>query len=544
MFSSQELLEYTRLFTEFEGDITSNPIYIAVMNKLHIAKQEFTFYENGLLNDSTVLYNNESIETGEYYRTRKEFHFGIYDLYTYFDKNFNITDEILDTTKYICEITFIGLSRFKLIKNSLHYLLHDEMTGIYNHNYYIRHLQGLISEGIVSDYVAVFLNIRNCRYLNTVFGSRITDKIIYTLANKLDEMTDSSLKECASRLGGDFFNLIVHKSNLEKFTSTFTNFQIEFDYESDHIIYPISFKAGIAILDDSFDTPDKIMMSISAAHAVARNTQIEPPIVYFSQSILETRIVNEKVTKNLAEDLKSNKLLVYFQPYVKISDNDHSIVGAEALLRWRREDRLITASEIVPLAEQTKLIIDIDMYVIEKVCSKINEWKKQGIKTLPVSCNLSEQDIKANNLAPRIISILEKYNIDKNDITFEFSESAFVHEPVLMSNFIKEIKKYGIRIGIENYSNSFLPYKLFTESSFDYIKIDYKNIDTSNSHVILVLDSIINLSHSLGIEVIIKAASDDKIIANSIKNGCNIFQSEYYEKPVSERFFENKLKNQ
>lgn len=544
MFSNEELFQFSKLFTEYQGSFIEAPCFLHVIDKLHIVKLDYIFYENNLPTDPVVIYEDKTKTPGKLYQTRKDFNYGIFIIRTYFDNDQEITEEIEETVKYITEITYLGVSRIKLTTSAVYYLLHDELTGIYNNNYFNRHVTNLIKDNDISEYAALFLNIRNCRYLNAVFGNRITDKMIISLATSLDEMTDSSRGECVARLGGDFFTLIVLKENLEKFTSVLSNFNVEFDFESDHIAYPISLKAGIALLDETYDSFDAIMCSISAAHAVAKVTTAEPPVVYFTQSLIETKFLNDKMVNDLSEDLNASKLFVYYQPYVKVNGDDKKVIGCEALLRWRYEDRMLPASEIIPLAEKSKIILDIDLFVIEKVCSKINEWKANGYNTVPVSINLSEIDLKICNLAPKIIGIINKYNLDCNDITFEFSESAFVHEPVLMRNFVNAIKELGFKIGIEDYTNSFLPYKLFTENAFDYIKVDYKNIDTSNPNLLVILDSIIKLAQSLGIDVIIKGANEQTLIDKSIENGCSVFQSEFFGKALSERFFENKIKNQ
>lgn len=544
MLTNEEIYNYSLIFTEHKGNFTESPHYLNVINKLHIAKMDYLFYEHHEERDPILVYENHDLEIGESYVTRKSFDFGTFELRVFFDKTANITQEIIDTWKYICEISYLGISRIKLISNSMYYLFHDEMTGVYNTLYFNRHISNLIENNCISNYTAMYLNIRNCRYLNSVFGNKITDKIIVTLAHSLSDMIDETSGECISRLGGDFFTIIVLKENANKFIEKLTCFPIEFDYELDHINYPLSIKAGIANLDDTYDSFNKIMMAISAAHAVAKTSEMEPPIVYFSKSLYESKFIRDQLTNDFSRDLKANKVFVYFQPYNKIEGDVKTLVGCEALIRWRRDERLMTAAEIIPFAEKSKVILDVDMFVVDKVCSKIKEWKSLGYKTVPVACNLSVFDIKHSNMANDLINIIDKHGIDYSDITFEFNESAFVNEPVLMRNFVNEMRKYGIKIGIEDYSNSFLPYKLFTESAFDYIKIDYANIDTSNKELLLILKSVVSIAKSLEIEVIIKGANDLEIINDSINNNCNVFQCEHFDKPVSERFFENRLKNQ
>lgn len=545
MITEKEYSEFSKVFTESSIDeFSSRKEFIVVMKKLNIAKLEFTMYKNGLPGEADVIYCDAELtpSTTPLYE-RKHFNYGFFELRTYLSDGVEITEKTKEELSLTAEITYLGVSRLRLVDNALHNLYHDELTGVYNHNYFLRHVDGLIKSKTISKYTALYLNISKCRYLNTIFGSRITDQIIITLARDLDAMTEPDNGECLSRLGGDFFTLIVLKEHVSKFLDKFEKFPIECDYETDHISYNLVIKAGISVLDDSYTSVDSVMASISAAHSISKNT-VGQSIVYFTPALFANNFANESLIDELSADLNASRLMVYYQPCIHFDGTNRTINGAEALLRWRRKEEMVIASDIIPLAEETKLIMEIDLYVINKVCTKITQWKAAGYKTPPVSCNLSIMDLKFNNMTESIIDIIKSHNVEFSDITFEFSEAAYEQEPELINSFIKEMKKYGIRIGIEDYSNSFLPFKIFTESGFDYIKIDYGKINTNDKKMLTILDSVIELTKTLGIDIIIKNIHDEDVISKYVQNGCHSFQSEHFEKPLSERFFENRLKNQ
>ena len=126
----------------------------------------------------------------------------------------------------------------------------------------------------------------------------------------------------------------------------------------------------------------------------------------------------------------------------------------------------------------------------------------------------------------------------------EFNETAFSNEPELTKFIINRLKEKGVKVGLDNCADVYFSYKTFTLSDFDYIKIDYRSIDSSDSRKLIILKNAIRLAMDLNIEVIVEGIADDSLIMELVDIGCNSFQSIYFDKPLSERFFENKLKNQ
>ena len=513
-------------------------------DELGIARCDFVTYKNGTPDEPYEICQFSKPVSNEHHSYHFENLFTAAEIRTFLKDG---TTSVEPDKKFLLDLwdrtIFRSVNCFILSTQASYNLMYDQMTGIHNQNYFLRHLGKLCSAGVQSNYVAYYMNIRNCRFLNNVFGNYATDEIIKHFAQGLDAQLDKQNGECLSRLGGDFFTMITLKENRDKILKLIGAFPIDFTFGTDRIIYTISLRAGVTEIDSNFATPDLIMASICAAFSLTKSGNKNTNVAFYDEQV--GSLLNNKSTieTELRKDLDSGRLLVYYQPYVRLNNDEVNLVGAEALLRWRREDRMITPVEFIPIAERNKFISDIDFYVLEKVCEKLSEWKKEGLDIVPVSCNFSEFDLKIPDLADKIISVLNKYELEPSNITIEFIETAFMNEPELTKYIINQLKDYGIRVGLDNCSDVYFSYKTFTDSTFDYIKIDYRSIDVTDSKKLIVLKNAIRLAMDLDIDVIVEGTADDALIKELSDFGCKTFQSIYFDKPLSERFFENKLKN-
>ncbi len=547
-YIDEGLYKFNCACTEYKGgSFNELQDFVSYAKELGIGKIDEIIYVKGNPTEPVVLYSENADLTGcEKFSLRKPSMDDILELQlTMLPGNKISEEDNLAVIKAFLNTVFLSVNSNRLTIISKFNLMHDELTGIHNQNYFMRNLYEITGKGLAANYTAFYMNIRNCRFLNKVFGNYATDEIIKYFAVNFDAMTDKENGECLSRLGGDFFTLLALKENVDKYVKLLTSFPVDFTFGTDRISYTISLRAGAAALTPFFDTPDKIMSAITAAFSLTKSIKENPAIVFYDARINDEYYESSDVERDLRKDLHDEKLLVYYQPYIKVCQATHTeaIVGCEALLRWRRMDRMITPDEIIPIAEHGKFISEIDFYVLDKVCQKIKDLKDRGTPVVPASVNFSEFDLKINDLASRIIGLIDSYGVDHSLIWIEFNETAFMSEPFLMQFVIDELHAAGIRVGIDNCSDSFFSFKTLTGYKFDYIKIDYRSIDTSDSKKLTVLNCVIHLSKKLGIDIIIEGISNDDLIDEVKSTGCTIFQSNYFEKPMSERFFENKLKN-
>ena len=137
----------------------------------------------------------------------------------------------------------------------------------------------------------------------------------------------------------------------------------------------------------------------------------------------QRHIRNGQMENAFVEAIRNEEFVVYLQP--KYSVETEEIVGAEALVRWKRaEGTMVSPGEFIPLFEKDGLIVRLDEYVFRKVCSIQGERIRSGKKILPISVNLSRASIHYDNMICRYVKIVEENGIPFSSVPIELTETA------------------------------------------------------------------------------------------------------------------------
>ena len=128
----------------------------------------------------------------------------------------------------------------------------------------------------------------------------------------------------------------------------------------------------------------------------------------------------------LRHALQRNELEVHYQPLIDLGEQ--SIIGAEALVRWRHPRfGLVMPGEFIPLAEENGLIADIGEHVLEIVCRDIKRWRERGLHTGKISLNLSARQFRRGKLVTGIRHIIERHGLGGDSFAFELTETVLMH---------------------------------------------------------------------------------------------------------------------
>lgn len=131
--------------------------------------------------------------------------------------------------------------------------------------------------------------------------------------------------------------------------------------------------------------------------------------------------MENKLRKALAGD----EFIIYYQPVMDIRTGH--LTGLEALIRLQDPDKgLIAPIELIPFAEENNLIIAIGEWIIKEVCLHYSEWQKSGLKTIPVSVNLSSKQFTQKNIAKNILDCLKTFKVPTHSFELEITEMVFL----------------------------------------------------------------------------------------------------------------------
>jgi len=254
---------------------------------------------------------------------------------------------------------------------------------------------------------------------------------------------------------------------------------------------------------------------------------------------------NEKLAQlktSLYRALKREEFLVYYQP--QISMNTGKIVGAEALVRWQDHEKgLIPPTEFIPIAEKTGFIIPLGEWILETACQQIQAWKNDGFSGLRVAVNLSPRQFHQPDLSSRVAQILEKVGLASSSLELELTESLMVEDVKSAIATLTKLKNLGISISIDDFGTGYSSLSYLTQYPFDALKIDrsfVRNI-TDGSRNAAIVKAIIEMAHSLRLEVIAEGVETDTEKDFLRRSECDVMQGYLFSPPLSAADFEKLL---
>ena len=234
---------------------------------------------------------------------------------------------------------------------------------------------------------------------------------------------------------------------------------------------------------------------------------------------------------------------VYFQPIVDV--NKKEVTHLETLLRFKCDEfGRISPMEFIPLLEKSGLIIPVGKWVLEKAiqaCLSLKKYQSQ----LKVNVNISYVQVLKSAILNDILSIMKKYNVDRNRLVIELTESGFIESDRSFVNFCNQLKENSILLALDDFGTGYSNFHYLYNLKPDCIKVDrglMKNA-LSNDYENLLLKHMIDMAHSVGVNMCIEGIETEEELHKVLEMGSDFIQGFYYSKPLPFNEITDYLKN-
>ncbi|MEG1003404.1 putative bifunctional diguanylate cyclase/phosphodiesterase [Clostridium sp.] len=423
---------------------------------------------------------------------------------------------------------------------------YDIETGIHN-KYYMKEKvnEYLKSNECNNGEIAalILIDIDNFNIINDMFNYNIGDEILIAIAHRLNNMVCD--EDIICRYSGDEFIIFKKDFNDIDSVKSFATRVLKVLEEPFRILdedINITSSIGLALYPHNGECFEMLLKSADAAmHSSKKKGKNGYTFFDNSISVEVTRIYNLK--RCLKKALENKELFVVFQP--KISLSDYRMHGMEALLRWESNELgLIYPSEMIPIAEATRLIVPIGKFVLEEVFKKVKELIEEGQEDFKIAVNLSELQLRYSAVFKDFEEFSLKYEVPLKYIEVEITESILMREADKNIDTLNKIRDLGASIALDDFGTGYSSYSYLKNLPVDILKIDKSFIDdvTQNNKSKCIVESIIALSHSLGIEVVAEGVENKEQALYLKKVKCDVIQGYYYSKPYEFKKVKNMFK--
>ena len=420
--------------------------------------------------------------------------------------------------------------RYLKIQMEMYQANHDSLTDLYNKKHLYEIIELVLNQNPDKDYYVVYINIKNFKIVNDIFGNKMGDDVLIRLANWLRQNLS---KNCVyGRLIGDTFGILVPKEDF--YSSIYEEKLSNFVIGNGQIEHHIFFHVGIyEIKNKKMD----IAVMFDRAHLALSNITDEYTtcIRFYDDDLRQKVIKEQQIVSELHKAINEDQIVPYLQPITNVNG---TVVGAEALARWIHPEKgFMSPAEFIPVFEKNGMIADVDKHIWEKVCQLLAKWKKEG-KNLFISINISPKDFYFIDVIDEIQNLVKKYNIDTKKLRIEITETALIDDSKERTKIFESFRNLGFIVEMDDFGSGYSSLNMLKDVPIDVLKIDMKFLSSNNQRSKIIVKNIINLSGDLNVTALTEGVETKQQFNQLVDMGCTLFQGYYFAKPMPIEEFE------
>ena len=457
-------------------------------------------------------------------------------------KGYVWTDEEWEDVCFLIKSLFVLFGRARIGGLLTKANSEDFLTSALNTKGMIQYGETLRQKGTLINYVGMFMNLKNFKYINQTVGQTKGDEILVKYCRTLQGFLLP--EEKIARPGGDNFFVIVLRERAEIFLKFVQEVPIAILTENGKRIYHISANIGIYQITES-DNINTVMNSATIALNEVKHSGKGIDQLWYAPYMFEKIMHDKQVSQLFPKALADGEFLVYYQP--KVTLENQMLCGCEALVRWWHDGQIVPPMEFIPVLEREGTVCNLDFFVFERACADLRRWLDMGIEPVRISVNFSQQHLHDDNLSGKILDIMLKYEIESRYIEVELTEMSGAKDHDAMLVFLQRMRDYGICTSIDDFGTGFSSLNMLRELRTDVIKLDKSFVDKITSENIevqsdkIVIENIVHMVRALKLEIISEGV-ETKEQADFLRDiHCNMAQGFLFDKPLPHDEFEKRL---
>jgi len=416
----------------------------------------------------------------------------------------------------------------------------DEFAGSMNINFFRKGVNQTLTKSNSGQYAFVLMGIAKYEYLRDFFGEDEISRILKEISAILK--TNIKRDEYFCHNFGEEYDMLLSYHNRDELVARlkFLEGALETVNKSEGSSdkYALTFRYGVAFGGKDAHDFDTLMSRANMAHMEAKGK--EAGAIEFYTDKMQSRIVDEKeIERDMYDALENREFLVYLQPKFNLATGLQA--GAEALIRWMHPVKgLMYPGRFIETFEKNGFVTRLDMYMLEELCRRIKVWTGKGYRPMPLSLNISQQNLLNPEFVNDAIAITEKYGVSPNLIIFEMSEKVVTDNMSILNKIMEQMKEHGFVVSMDNFGTGSTSMNTLYNVPVDELKIDRKfllNAEKTDRGQ-NVIQSVIEMAKRLQIDVVSEGVENKQQAILLREMGCDMIQGFAFSEPLPEFEYE------
>jgi len=424
-----------------------------------------------------------------------------------------------------CSNIAVGFENVILYSQLLDQAYNDPLLRLPNRNRFVELLDKNLKDP--QGVTLALIDIDDFSDINDAFGHHFGDQVLQAVVSRLSETL--GLSTAMARVGADTFGVLGEHAKVcpETVQAVFAD---PFVVAGERL--QLSATTGLVRLGESTAVGSELLLDAQIALKRAKQQQ-RGSSQYFSAAMGSDARERFKLLKGLRTGFEESQLFVVYQPQVDLGSG--SVIGAEALLRWRTTDgRFIPPDQFIPLAEQSGLIIPIGEFVVRTACQQLAKLRRLGHEDFRMAVNISMAQFRHPGFLDTLSRALEDSGVDGRHMELEITESMAMEDAELVLRVLADIKQLGFSVAIDDFGTGFSSLSQLRQLQVDRLKIDRAFVQEAQSSTAgsTIAQMVINLGRGLGLTVIAEGIETEEQRQYLIGLGCHEGQGWLFAKPM------------
>ena len=380
----------------------------------------------------------------------------------------------------------------------------------------------------------MFLDLDHFKHINDSLGHAIGDQLLRSVAKRLGASVRSSDTVC--RQGGDEFVILLADVEHAK-DAVLCAQKILAALTAPHLIDQldlyVTVSIGISMYPDDGQDADTLIKNADTAmyHAKAggrNNYQL------FEQHMNILAVERHSIESGLRRALERQEFVLYYQP--KINLHSGTIVGVEALIRWKHPERgLLMPADFIHIAEDSGLILPIDRWVLHEACLQGRAWLLAGLRPITMAVNTSAIEFSAKDFLENIRATLADTGWEPGYLELELTESVLMRDAESANSVLHALAHLGVKLAVDDFGTGYSSLSYLRQFPINTLKIDqsFVNQITTNPNDATIVSAVISMAKSLKLCVIAEGVETAEQYAFLLALHCDEGQGYYFGRPMA-----------
>lgn len=380
-------------------------------------------------------------------------------------------------------------------------------------------------------FAIIYIDLDDFKGVNDSYGHECGDSYLMHFSLYLKSLTQRG--DMAARLGGDEFCLMLRniqdRNTAQRAAEQCLAYCNQAVQLGNHRIHP-RLSVGIALFPENASTADDLVKCADMAMYTVKQAGKHSYAFYNEQMARDTQ-ERVRLEADLRQALENSEFELWYQPKFDILDN--SLMGVEALIRWRHPERgMISPDLFITTAERIGMIKEIGEWVLVHACTQLRQWNDRGMQ-LGMAINISGDHFIDEGFCDFVFSTLETHGLNFKDIEIEITES-LSRDPEVHTRICRRLRSTGVRVAIDDFGTGYSSLSVLGKLEVDTLKIDKSFIDgiVDDPAAQLMVRTIIDLSLGLGYDVVAEGVETARQLEYLRQNGCPYIQGYLFSRPV------------